>query len=136
MQVRFAMPLIKDGCQKVPPRATCKVVTNLESVHRPKDTVTEVEVCTKSLGVKMKENDNPKTLFEQIAAIQNWCNAGSKVLPKKHLIAVVLRAAPKKCMLVLTSEQAAKGNNLTLTDLRVVMNQFYCATTQGNSNAP
>jgi len=111
-----------------------KVVKNLEAVYRPKDTVTEVEVYTKLLGVKMKENENPKTLFEQIAAIQNWYNTGSKVLPKEQLIAVVLKAAPKKYMSVLTSEQAAKGSNLTLTDLRAVMNQYYRAMNQGKKN--
>ena len=113
----------------------CKVVENLESVYRPKDTITEVEVYTKLLGVKMKKNEDPKTLFEQIAAIQNWYNTGNKVLPKEQLIAVVIKAAPKEYMSVITSEQHAKGSSLTLTNLRVVMNQYYWSMNQGKKSS-
>ena len=100
-------------------------VGKLLAIYKPDDTVTEVEVYEKLLNVKMKKNADPKVLFEQVAAIQNWYNTDSKKLPKEQVIAVVLKAAPKEYASVLTAEQNTRGTALELSHLRAVMNKYY-----------
>jgi len=53
-----------------------KVIEKLQEIYQPKDSVTEVELYARLLNVKMKPKENPKILFEQVAAIQNWYNSG------------------------------------------------------------
>ena len=86
-----------------------ETVEKLQEIYQPRDNVTEVEVYEKLLEVKMKPKEDPKTLFEQVASIQNWYNHGMKKLPQEQLIAVILKAAPKDYMSVLTSEQNKQG---------------------------
>ena len=100
-----------------------EVVEKLLEIYKPKDNITEVEVYERLLDVKMKNKEDPKTLFEQVAAIQNWYNDGSNKLPKGQLIAAVLKAAPKDYASVLTSEQEKRGTGLELSHLRAVMNK-------------
>ena len=38
------------------------------------------------------KKEDPKTLFEQIASIENWYNEGTQKVPKSQLIAVVSKA--------------------------------------------
>ena len=104
-----------------------KVVEKLKGIYQPKDSVTEVELYTRLMTVKMKTKEDPKTLFEQIATIQNWYTSGTTRVPKEQLIAVVLRAAPTEYASVLTSEQGKRGTGLEVSHLRVVMNQYYRA---------
>ena len=69
----------------------------------------------KLLEVKMKPKEDPKTLFEQVAAISNWYNSSAKKVAKEQIIAVVLKAAPKEYASVLTSEQEKRGSTLQLS---------------------
>ena len=62
----------------------------------------------------MKRDDNPQTLFEQIANIKNQCldpKANIK-LEEEDLIAQVI-AAPRAYQAVLTAEQLRLGANIT-----------------------
>ena len=102
-----------------------KVVEKLMEIYKPEDNISEVEVYEKLMEVKMNKKDDPKVLFEQIAAIQNWYNNNTRKLPKGQLIAVVLKTAPAEYASVLTSEQEKRGNNLELSHLRGVMKNYY-----------
>ena len=102
-----------------------EVVNKLKEAYQPKDSVTEVELYERLLSVKMKAKDDPRTLFEQVASIQNWYNDGNRQVPKEQLMAVVLRAAPKEYASVLTDVQRVKGTNLEVSHLRMTMNMFY-----------
>ena len=111
-----------------------QVVEKLLEIYRPSDNVTEVEVYERLLSVKMKnKKEDPKTLFEQVASIQNWYNTESKKLPKGQLVTVVLRAAPAEYASVLTSEQEKRGASLELSHLRAVMNKYYRAVYKGKN---
>ena len=62
-----------------------QVVEKLLEIYRPSDNVTEVNAYERLLSVKMKnKKDDPKTLFEQVAPIQNWYNTERKKLPKDN----------------------------------------------------
>ena len=102
-----------------------KVVEKLKNAYQPDDDVTEIELYEKLMAVKMKKKDNPRTLFEQIAVIQNWYNRGTKVLPRGQMMAVIMRAAPDEYASVITSEQQKQGSALQLSDLRVAMCKYY-----------
>ena len=97
----------------------------MKEAYQPKDSVTEVELYERLLSVEMKAKDDPRTLFEQVASIQNWYNDGNRQVPKEQLMAVVLRAAPKDYASVLTDVQRVKGTNLEALHLRMTMNMYY-----------
>lgn len=92
-------------------------------VYKPQDTVTQVE--RKASKVSMKKCEDPKTLFDQVATIQNWYNTDSRQVDSDQLIAIVVKAAPDEYASVLTSEQQKQGNSLQLSNLRIVMNVHY-----------
>ncbi len=111
------------------------VVQKLLEVYQPKDKLNTVELYDKLLKVKMKKKEDPKILFEQIAKIQNWYNSGStKKVDKDQLIAVVMKAAPKEYASILNTEQITQGEHLSLTHLRVAMNQYYRSVYGSDNN--
>jgi hypothetical protein len=63
--------------------------------------------------VKMKKDDEPSILFEQLSAIENRFNTPGQKIPDDDLIPAVLTAAPKEYV----SIQRSKGVDLRLTDL-------------------
>ena len=103
----------------------CEVVEKLKEAYQPKDGVTEVELYERLMSVKIEAREDPRTLFEQVASIQNWYNDGSCKVPKSQLMAVVLKAAPKEYASVVTDVQRVKGNTLEVSHLRVAMNMYY-----------
>jgi hypothetical protein len=78
--------------------------------------------------VKMKKDDEPSIIFEQRSAIENRFNKPGQQIPDDDLIAVVLTAAPKEYVSILTAEQRSKGTALRLTDLESAMTQHWRQT--------
>jgi hypothetical protein len=81
-------------------------------------------------GNKMKKNKDPITLLsEQISSIENKYNTATKKIDEEDLIVVLLTAVPFEYQAILTCEQQRlKGTNLKLSDLEVVMNQYWRQT--------
>jgi hypothetical protein len=73
----------------------------------------------------MKADEDPRTLFNQLASIQSAYNNAARKIDQDDLIAVVLEKAPEKYKSILTAEQRSKGANLTLTDLNSCMHDLY-----------
>jgi Zinc knuckle len=63
--------------------------------------------------------------FGKIAKIKNKYNNAQVQARPEQLLAAVIRAAPKDCKAVVTMEQRAKGNSVTLADLEEVMHQHW-----------
>jgi hypothetical protein len=77
--------------------------------------------------VLMKQNDDPRVIFEQISTIKNRYTMATQQIEKEDLIAVVLDAANKNYQAILTCEQRVKGISVMLLDLlETAMNQHYC----------
>jgi hypothetical protein len=110
-----------------------EVVEQLMAVYKPDDNMVEIEVYAKLHKVKMKKKEDPKTLFEQVAAIQNWYNTATRKLAKEQMIAVILRAAPVEYASVLTTEEQKHGKALQLSHLRVAMNKYYRSVYKGRT---
>jgi hypothetical protein len=105
------------------------VVAALKEKYMPDDVITKVEL-RKMLGkVKMKKDDEPSILFEQLSAIENQFNKPGEQIPDDVLITAVLTAAPKEYVSILTAEQQSKGTALRLTDLESAMTQHWRQTT-------
>jgi hypothetical protein len=85
--------------------------------------------------VKMKKDDEPSILFEQLSAIENRFKKPGQQIPDDDLIAAVLTAAPKEYVSILTAEQRSKGIALRLTDLESAMTQHWRQTTDTLSAA-
>ena len=47
-----------------------EVVKKLFEIYKPIDDITEVEVYERLLQVKMRNKEDPRTLFEQLASIK------------------------------------------------------------------
>ena len=101
------------------------VVAALAKKYQPQDTITRVKLRQKLNKIKMKKNEDPAKLFEQISQIENKYNTAAFTIDSADLIAVVLDAAPKEYQAVLTAKQRRQGVNLTINNLEVMMNQHW-----------
>jgi hypothetical protein len=110
------------------------VMRALEQKYQPEDTITRVEMRQRLSNIKMKRNDDPATLFEQISAIENRFNTHTRHIEEEDLIAVVLDAAPQDYQSLLAAEQRIKGAAITLADLEAAMNQYWRQTMSSKGN--
>jgi hypothetical protein len=74
------------------------------ALKAPDDVITKVELRQMLGKVKMKKDDEPSILFEQLSAIENRFNKPGEQIPDDDLIAAVLTVAPKEYLLILTAE--------------------------------
>jgi hypothetical protein len=77
------------------------------------DIISRVEIRTRLSQVKMKAEDDPRILFNQLATIQSAYNDATRKIDPDDLIAVVLEKAPEKYKSILTAEQRHKGTGLS-----------------------
>jgi hypothetical protein len=104
------------------------VVSGLNKKYNPQDTISRVELRQRLSAIRMKKNKDPTTLFEQIISIENKFNTSTRHIEEEDLIVVILDAAPQEYQSLLTTEQRIKGASITLSNLEVVMGQFWCQT--------
>jgi hypothetical protein len=92
------------------------VVSGLNKIYNPQDTISRVELRQRLSAIRMKKNEDPTTLFEQISSIKNKFNMSTRHIEEEDLIAVVLDTAPQEYQSLLTTEQHIKGASITLSD--------------------
>jgi hypothetical protein len=100
------------------------VVDELFKKYKPVDIISRGEMRTRLSQAKMKVEDDPRILFNQLASIQSAYNDATRKIDPDDLIAVVLERAPEKYKSILTAEQRHKGTGLTLSDLNSCMNDL------------
>ena len=108
------------------------LVQDLIKEHQLKDRISKVEAKVNLLDIKMKSGGDPKETFEQISKVENECNDETSSLDKDDLIAVVLHATDENCTSVLTSEMRQKVDDVTLDDLKEIMDQHYRLISQAS----
>jgi hypothetical protein len=101
-----------------------KVVELLHKKYKPTDMMTLVELQDEMAALKLKKNQDPSELFEQLSAIQNkYDGPNSKAKPSSEmLMAAVMRAAPVEYQSALVAEPRRLQDKLTLDDMQAVMN--------------
>ena len=60
-----------------------KVIESLLEEYQPKDRISKVEMRRRLNKVKMGKKDNPKVLFEQLAAIENAFNSADSEIGRR-----------------------------------------------------
>ena len=110
------------------------VVASSFKKHRPTDLITRVELRQQLNATSMKKDDDPSTLFEQVATIENLCAALARQtggtagkLNEEDIVEVIIDKAPAEHQSVLTTAMIEKGTNLARDDLEVVMEK-HCRT--------
>jgi hypothetical protein len=63
--------------------------------YRPTHGVAQSEMCQRLNALSMKKNEDPETLFEQLAEIEAIYNGMGKTIDQDDMVTVVLTAAPK-----------------------------------------
>jgi hypothetical protein len=103
-------------------------VSGLNKKYNSQDTISRVELRQRLSAIRMKKNEDPTTLFEQISSTENKFNTSMRHIEEEDLIAVILDAAPQEYQSLLTTEQHIKGASITLSNLEVVMGQYWSQT--------
>jgi hypothetical protein len=109
------------------------VVDEVFKKYKPVDIISRVSMRTRLSQVKMKAEDDPRILFNQLASIQSAYNDATRKIDPDDLTAVVLEKAPEKYKSILTAEQRHKGTGLTLSDLNRTMNPNTKAATKAEN---
>ena len=123
-QTDALMGLVYKACDDDWPAGQAwKIVGALKHKYMPDDRISRVELRKALTSVTMRKDDDPAKLFEQLSAIENKFNKPGNVIPEEELIAVVISAAPESYVSLLTSEQRARGDALTLQHLEEAMTQ-------------
>ena len=102
-----------------------KIAKQLKEDFQPNDRISLVEYRRKLSEVTMKDSDEPKVMFEQLAEIQNTFRDSTFTITEEELIGVVMEKAPNKYASVITTEQAIRTTTLTLSNLSRAMTDFY-----------
>ena len=73
----------------------------------------------------MKDSQDPRILFEQIATIKNQARSSQLAIAEEDLIAIVLDKVPIQYAHVLATQQNIQRTNLTLSHLKEAMRNQY-----------
>ena len=101
------------------------IVARLKRDYQPIDRISRVKMRRKLNVVRMKNDDDPKVIFEQISTIRNHYAGSGVVVKDEDLMASVMEKAPEKYASVLAVEERVKGDTLTLDDLEQAMTSQY-----------
>eukprot|EP00957_Ditylum_brightwellii_P016587 1246524-Ditylum_brightwellii.AAC.1 len=84
------------------------------------DTISRVELKAKLNGVKMKNQDDPQELFDQLTEIESEYNdnENGKRVELEDLIAVIVTVLFEKYQNILTLLQVIKDENVPLDDIK------------------
>ena len=98
------------------------VLKGLFGLYSPKDMTSKVELTQRKTEIKMKENEHPKTLFDQMNELESEFGVDFKL---EDQIPILIAASPKMYHAIIVTEQRAKGDKLTITDLEDAMTTLY-----------
>jgi Reverse transcriptase (RNA-dependent DNA polymerase) len=138
----FTMAFTREGIMRMVSKAKTKewpegvaylIVKELKRKYRPNDIISKVELRQRLNQVSMKKGSDPSILFETLAAIEDQYD-GIGAVSETDLIAIVLDVATDEYQAVLTGEQRAKGDDLSLNDLELIMRQHYRQINRSKTN--
>ena len=112
-----------------------KIMKSLAVEFEPKDEVSKVELKRDLNRVRMKEKDDPKSLFSQLTEIERKYETDTYSIPPEDLMAVVLEESPSDYVVILTQTLREKKKACTLNDLRDAMQMQYRIATKGKKSS-
>jgi len=96
---------------------TTSIVTRLKGDYQPIDRISRIKMRRKMNKVSMKNDDDPKVIFDQISTIRNHYAGSGVVIEDEDLMASVMEKAPTQYASGLAVEVRVRGNALTLFHL-------------------
>jgi len=115
----------------------CEVVKQLNDKFRLRDMMSLVNEKMALNDISMKKNQDSKSLFEQIKAVETRFNTKTRKISEADKIAIVLSKALKAYQSMLTIEsriQKVQGIDVTLKDLQEAIAEHYCLISRDNNN--
>ena len=98
-----------------------KVVKELMIKYKPNDNMGRVEARMMLNKVRMKDDDDPSILFEQISQIQNQFGMVVRTIEDGNLIAAAIAAVLNEYRSIVAAQQQIHGGELTLNHLEDAM---------------
>lgn len=115
--------------QEYPEGLAWMVIAALEKEYRPNDLLSRVDLRADMNKVRLRVNDEPTKLKEQICWLQNHYNHGTTAIAEEaDMVALVLEKAPDKYAILLKNvqlQEAEAGRDLTVTKLIDAMNNMW-----------
>lgn len=108
-----------------PQGVACKVMEALAEEYQPDDMQASVDRKRAIKGIKMRKGENPNTIKEQVARINNEYMGRLQAIKEEEEIAIILEAAPAKYASTLVQEKRIKKTNLKPKDLYDAMKDYY-----------
>ena len=112
-----------------PDGIACKAIASLMADYQPDDYRAGADRQGELNKIKMRDDDHPKVLLEEISKI---CNKYVKRLPdltESEKIALIIDKAPENYQPILASEQRSLKGKLTAKDLIAAMKLQYRGVT-------
>ena len=113
--------IIKAKTEEWPEGEAWKVMQFLAKKYRPDDLQARVELRKRLLNLKLRFDQDPSDLFDELAAIQHASAKTKAKVTEIDLIGAVYAAAPMEYIAVLTMEESIRGEDLELEHLEEVM---------------
>jgi len=98
-----------------------KVMQFLTKKYRPNDLQTRVELRKRLVNLKLRFEQDPSDLFEELEAIEHASAKTKAKVTEIDLIGAVYAVAPMEYIAVLTMEESVRGEDLELEHLEEVM---------------
>jgi hypothetical protein len=105
-----------------------EVVAQLFKKFCPDDQKSRVELRSMLNKVAIKAHQDPSSFFERVSSITNRYYTVIHTIDEEESIAVIMGAAPKEYISVITMEERIKGDQMTLKDREAVMYQQWRQT--------
>ena len=102
-----------------------KVTSRLIKKYAPKDRMSRVEMRVALNNIAMRDDEDPCSIFEQIAEIKNRFQDASHKVDEDEFVAIVMEKAPERYKTVLTTEQLRLGEAVDLESMSVAMNRLW-----------
>jgi hypothetical protein len=126
----------KEKSDKWPEGEAWKVVQFLMKKYHPNDSQARVELRKRLGNLKLRFDQDPSDLFEELAAIEYPFAQTKTKGTEIDLIGFVYAVAPKEYLVVLTMKESVRGDDLELEHLEEVMGKMWRHSGGKPSNEP
>jgi Arginine methyltransferase-interacting protein, contains RING Zn-finger len=106
-----------------------KTIHAILTEYQPKDDIAAIEYHDRLALVSMKDNEDPKVLYEKLNVIRNMYSHANFVVQESELVSMAMQKAPDLYKASLAQEQRIRrrvdNKPLTLDDVYQVMSEMY-----------
>ena len=97
------------------------ITAELDDQFKPDDGTSKIEYMNALSSVSMGKDSDPAKLFNKLAKIKTAYNSATNIVQESELVMTVVRVAPAKYSETIKKVMKAKGNSLTVKDMKKEM---------------